>query len=156
MWAIQAHNKSLYAGIFAAAVFLMFTALGPGIFGSQTMAYNSWQYQIFNTLCHQDPLRSYSISGMQMAVCSRCLGIYGAFLVGWMSMPLYALIKSIPQNVEKNWLIAAILLNLVDVLTNFFGIWTNTLISRILLGGFMGLPMALILANEFFTYNKSE
>lgn len=91
-----------------------------------------------------------------MAVCARCFGIYTALLTGWIVMPFYALLRNDSQNTEKNWLIAAILLNLADVSVNYFGLWTNTLISRFVLGSLFGLPIALILANEFFTLNKSE
>lgn len=91
-----------------------------------------------------------------MAVCARCFGIYTALLTGWVAMPFYALARNDLRITEKHWLIAAILLNLADVSGNYFGLWTNTLISRFVLGSLFGLPLALILVNEFFKINKSE
>lgn len=153
---LQAHNKALYVGILGTATFLVLTALGPGLYNSSALPITSWQFHVFNTLCHQEAARSFSISGVQMAVCSRCLGIYGTLFLGCFMMPLIAWIQRFIKISEKSWLIAAILLNLGDVLGNYFGLWTNTLNSRFLLGGVLGLSMALILTNEFFIINKTE
>lgn len=72
-------------------------------------------------------------------------------------MPVFALFSNGSNKTEKRWLIAAILLNLTDVTGNIFGLWTNTLSSRFLLGSLIGLTPVLILVNEFFsTINKSE
>lgn len=154
---LQAHNKALYSSVLAAAGFLFFAALGPGLLGGKAIeSIGSWQYQIFELLCHQDPERSFNISAVQMAVCSRCISIYGFFFFGMMGMPVFARFKPSLQEEEIKWLIAAILLNLADVIGNYFGIWSNTHISRFLLGGAFGLTLALILTNEFFTIKKSE
>ena len=91
-----------------------------------------------------------------MAVCARCLGIYTSLLAGWVLLPAYALLKEGSQKTEKNWLIAAIILNLADVIGNYFEVWSNTLTSRFILGIFFGLTLIFILVNEFFTINKSE
>lgn len=154
---LQAHNKALYLGVLTGAGFLFLAALGPGLFGATVPeSFGSWQYQIFELLCHQDPARSFRISGVHMAVCSRCISIYGLFFLGMISLPVFARFGSFNQKEEIRWLIAAILLNLVDVVGNYFGIWTNTHITRFLLGGAFGITLALILTNEFFTLNKSE
>lgn len=157
MLLLRTHNKELYFGVFLAAGFLVFAALGPGLYSSTAGYFTSWQYLVFEALCHQDPVRSFSISGVQMAVCSRCLGVYALFMAGFLMMPVYIRFRRDSIKTEKNWLIAAILLNLVDLGGNYFGLWTNTLISRFLLGGVLGLPLALILTNEFFTLkNRSN
>ncbi len=157
MWKLQVHNTGLYISLLVASIFLVITALGPGLFHEEAYYFNSWQYRIFEVLCHQDPARSYSVAGVPMAVCARCFGIYGLFFLGWVSLPIYAWLKGNTRNTEKNWLIAAILLNLADVIGNYFGLWANTLNSRFLLGSLIGWALALILVNEFFTnINKSE
>ncbi|MAO63728.1 MAG: hypothetical protein CL666_01880 [Balneola sp.] len=148
-------NRVLFFAVLASAGLLGLAALGPGLFGS-TAVFNSWQYQIFDSICHQDPFRSYYLSGVQMAVCSRCLGIYGMFFIGWLMLPAFAVLTSGSTQKEKNWLIAAIILNLVDVLGNYFGIWTNSMTSRLVLGGLLSLGIVILLADEFFTINKSE
>ncbi|MEX2478475.1 MAG: DUF2085 domain-containing protein [Gracilimonas sp.] len=154
---LQANNKALYYSILMASGFLFYAALGPGLFDSTgSFTYTSWQYQVFDILCHQDELRSFDISGTQMAVCSRCISIYGFFFFGLLILPVYVWFNPITQKKEMGWLIVSILLNLIDVFGNYFEIWTNTHISRFLLGGAFGIALALFLKNEFFTLNKSE
>ncbi len=136
--------------MWVATFFLFIAALGPGLFSKTANIYQSWQFDIFNVLCHQDHARSFTVSGVQMAVCARCIGIYGGLFAGWLLMPVYAFFQNGSTQKEKVLLIAAILLNLTDVAGNFFGLWTNTMISRWILGSMIGLPAAFILSQDFF------
>ncbi|MDR9419518.1 DUF2085 domain-containing protein [Gracilimonas sp.] len=151
---IKAQNRMLYFAVLAGILFLFLAALGPGIFSSGEIRVNSWQYRVFDVLCHQDPERSFTFSGVQMAVCSRCLGIYGFLAISWTGLPLYAYFKNSSNNRELVWLIIAILLNLTDLIGNYFEIWTNTHTSRLILGSLFGFSIPLILANEFFNLKK--
>jgi len=45
-------------------------------------------HSIFKGLCHQEPERSLFLFGSQMAVCSRCAGIYAGLLIGALTPPL--------------------------------------------------------------------
>ena len=130
--------------------------MGPGIFSADIQSYGNWQYQVFDLLCHQDPARSYNISHIPMAVCSRCAGIYGFLLIGWITLPVYSLLKRKINNIELNFLIIAILLNLIDVIGNFFEFWSNTHTSRFLMGSLLGFSIPLLLNNEFFTLKKGR
>src|SRR5262249_46137120 len=38
-------------------------------------------YRTFSFVCHQIPERSFKLAGYQLAVCSRCTGIYMGFAV---------------------------------------------------------------------------
>jgi len=38
----------------------------------------------FAAACHQDPARSFSLFGLPLAVCARCLGIYGGAVTGFL------------------------------------------------------------------------
>lgn len=156
MFNLKAQNIGLYFIVLAAALFLFFAALGPGLYEKNTdVTFNEWQYRIFELLCHQDPVRSLTISETYMAVCSRCISIYSFFFIGWLSLPVFAKIKRTSGKSEMNWLIAAIILNLADVIGNYLGFWTNTHLSRFLLGSIFGLSLAFLLTNEFFNLNKS-
>src|SRR5947199_190265 len=46
-------------------------------------------YHFFNYICHQLPYRSYFFEGHQLAVCSRCFGVYLGLLVGFLVYPLW-------------------------------------------------------------------
>jgi len=156
-WELQFQNRRLYLIILSGAIFLFITALGPGLFGNLSIPFVSWQFDVFHMLCHQDPARSFFINGSQMAVCSRCLGIYGFFLIGWLFMPLVTKFSNIKSRYYFRFLLGTIILNLVDVLGNLFQLWTNTNESRLLFGALFGLSSALILSNEFFkTLNKED
>lgn len=129
---------------------LFILALGPGLYSTSGTQVFSWQYEGFDLLCHQISDRSFHISGIQMAVCSRCIGIYGAFMVGWLALPLFSRLK-ISQKSKIRWLIGLIILNLADVFGNFFDLWSNTLYTRLILGVMLGLSVVLLFNNEFFS-----
>lgn len=149
-------NRRLYFLVLTGMFFLIITALGPGLFGNPSIPFLSWQFDVFHLLCHQDPERSFYIGGSQMAVCSRCIGIYGAFVVGVILMPFWVLIKKVKFRYYFRFLIGTIILNFIDVLGNLFLVWTNTNESRLFLGALFGLSSALILSNEFFKKLNTE
>lgn len=135
------------AGLFA-------IALGPGLWGNTGANQISWQYRLFEMACHQDPERSFSLNGHVMAVCTRCIGIYGAFFVGVIGMPLSARILPVRNRFFLQLMIGVIVLNVFDVFGNLLGIWTNTLVSRFLLGILFGISIAFYLTSEFFNNNQ--
>lgn len=149
-------NRRLYFLVFTGIIFLFITALGPGLFGERSIPFLSWQFDVFHLLCHQDPERSFYIGGSQMAVCSRCIGIYTGFLAGVILMPILVLIKKVNFRYYFRFLIGTIILNFIDVLGNLFLVWTNTNESRLFLGALFGLSSALILSNEFFKKLNTE
>ncbi|MDZ7806367.1 MAG: DUF2085 domain-containing protein [Gracilimonas sp.] len=145
----QIHNRGLYFSVAGASVILFVLALGPGLFGSTNTHLLSWQYEGFDLLCHQIPSRSYHLSGISMAVCSRCIGIYGAIMGGWLALPILSKMK-ITHKSKIGWLIGLIILNLADVFGNFFDMWSNTLNTRFALGAMLGLSVAMLFNNDFF------
>lgn len=147
---IELRNGALFLIIGAASLFLFILALGPGLYSIPGAQIYNWQYQGFDLLCHQLPDRSFKVSGFQMAVCSRCIGIYGAFMVGWLLLPFLWKVN-ISLRSKIGWLIGLIILNLADVFGNFIGLWTNTLYSRMILGIMLGLSVAILFTNEFFS-----
>jgi uncharacterized membrane protein len=94
-------------------------------------------YRAFGTLCHQLPERSYFIDGHQLAVCSRCSGIYAGFAFTLLVYPLLRSLKN-PDAPPRSWLVLAALPLVIDVSVNFFGFWTNTHTSRLLTGALLG------------------
>lgn len=149
-------NKSMYMLIAAGLAGLFFTALGPGIAGPGTQAGLDWQYFVFKDLCHQQTARSFTVNGVQMAVCSRCIGIYGALLTGWLAMPFFSRILETGDKWLKRILYASLLLNLADVAGNYLSLWTNSNSSRLLLGIILGAAISLLFKNEFFQPQTTE
>ena len=46
-------------------------------------------YSFFSFLCHQMPDRSFWLGGHQLAVCSRCFGVYFGLFAGFLAYPLW-------------------------------------------------------------------
>lgn len=153
---IQLQNKLLYGALLIIAGSLVVIGLGPGLF-SYAGIDTSWQYIFFEKLCHQDPIRSYSINQISMAVCARCLGIYVAFFAGLILLPFINVILGLNKKWKTSFVILAIALNGVDIGANALQFWQNTTESRLLLGIVFGFSIAVLIGNEFIKKNtKSE
>jgi uncharacterized membrane protein len=85
----------------------------------------------FSRLCHQDPGRSFMIQGSPVAVCVRCLGIYGGAVVAALLNPARA--------TAIRFLGIAALLNVLDVVTGALQWHGNLPLVRLLLGLSLGL-----------------
>ncbi|HCD53478.1 MAG TPA: hypothetical protein DEQ34_13600 [Balneolaceae bacterium] len=132
-------------------------AVGPGWYGGDFQGGFNFQHQLFDLLCHQNPDRSFQLQGVQMAVCSRCLGIYLSFFLGVLLMAPLSIFSKKFKTFVKPAFFTILILNFLDVISNEAGIWTNSLFSRFWLGALVGLGAALLLSNEFFSTNsKSE
>lgn len=147
---LRFENRFLFFVIAIGAFLLCIIALGPGLFTSEVGANSGWQYLVFKDVCHQETARSYSFNNIQMAVCARCLGIYSSFFISWIVMPLFTYFGSGQKKMFKRLFSASIVLNLLDVLGNLFGFWTNTCSSRLFLGILLGTSITLLLSTEFF------
>ena len=147
---VRAHQQGIYFPLLITSLGLLVIGLGPGLFHQPDLGGYSWQHQVFDMVCHQQPDRSFFINGQAMAVCSRCLGIYGGFALIVLLMPLIPRFFSVINSVLLKLIMVSIVVNLVDVIANHFSIWSNTLHSRFWLGASFGVFLALYLANEFF------
>jgi len=145
-------NRLLYLSVAVLALLTFGAALGPGLFNVGS----TWQYLLFDKLCHQIPSRSYSVNGTQMAVCSRCIGIYGAFTLGWLLMVFISMINSKTRRYGLKLLSFVLLLNFTDIIGNYFGFWSNTLHSRLLFGALLGFAAVFLLADEFFNLKTKK
>lgn len=99
-------------------------------------------FWLFSKICHQDPFRSFSISGIALPVCSRCTAIY---LGGLFGMVISLSLRNLPgvnRKVKCLLALAAIALG-VDVALDLLRIWNNTFLSRSMTGGLFGLGCGL-------------
>lgn len=143
-------KSSLFWITLLISAFIFVVALGPALFNTGlgwSEWYGSWQRQVFSGLCHQQTERMFTLNGMPMAVCSRCLGIYSSFFAGVLILPF------LPQHRLRSsliipFLLAAIVLNIVDVLTYALSVWDNTLLSRYAAGSLLGLTAAVLLGTK--------
>ena len=84
----------------------------------------------FSRVCHQNPARSFMVEGSPAAVCVRCLGIYsGAFLGG---------LIPVERRIALRCLWIALLVNVLDVVTETLHWHGNMPLSRFLAGLLLG------------------
>lgn len=153
MWA-NLNQKKLYGLVLSMSALLVVIALGGGVFNQPGLWFEHWQHKAFAGLCHQDPQRSFWVSGSPMAVCSRCFGIYSAVLAGWLFFPMVPNILKYIDGYKRWLLLGVLLINFLDALGNFMGLWQNTLLSRFLLGSLIGLSAVLVIGYEFIGINQ--
>lgn len=153
---MQTHYLTLYLLVLVLIAVMVIMALGGGLFGQQQYWLLQWQHQALARLCHQIADRSFWIGSQPMAVCSRCLGIYGGFAFGWMLLPITGFWKagSSRSRSLKKILIATAVINLADIVGNYAAFWENTLTSRLILGGLLGIAAAVLFSGVFFNRNK--
>ena len=94
-------------------------------------------YRGFAIICHQRPERSFWIFGAEVAVCSRCLGIYLGAALG--------LLFRTARRIALRLLIVAVALNLLDAMTELAGLHGNWLLIRFGFGLLLGAAAALLI-----------
>jgi|GEM_PF-297834 len=152
---MQARQMSLYVFMSILLIAIVITALGGGLFQQQAPWLLQWQHQVFRLFCHQIPERSFWLYGQPMAVCSRCLGIYLTFAVGWLTLPAIEWMD-IKRTISSSKIVfIAVLLNFFDIIGNILGIWQNTLVSRFVLGALLGGTTSLLFTGDFFQLTKN-
>ncbi len=87
----------------------------------------------FAPICHQSPIRSFHIGGHPMAVCARCFGIYGGFLLG---LIVYFFIRGTEEKTSPPpyLLIAAASPMILQIILSKFEIIPSTNIIRAVTG----------------------
>lgn len=124
-------------GLAVVAVWLASIVVAPIAKAGGLTALSSPLYLFFSFLCHQISDRSFHIEGEQLAVCSRCFGVYLGMLAGFVAYPVWRKIDTI-EPLPRVWLFLSIIPITVDWSLTFFGVWENTHLSRFLTGGLLG------------------
>ena len=92
-----------------------------------------------------------------MVVCSRCIGIYGAFALGfWLKVMTPSLDIWPKTKLSMRLFFFFLGLTGFDVLFNALNIWTNTHYSRLLLGVCFGLMASLFMSSKGSTSSNVQ
>jgi uncharacterized membrane protein len=136
-------TQALRVWIAASAVVLVWVAfiVGAPLAKASGVTIASPVYTFFSYICHQMPERSFHIAGQQLAVCSRCFGVYFGLLAGILVYPLWRPLDEIDP-VPRFWLFLSLIPITVDWSLTVFGIWDNTHLSRFLSGLILGAACA--------------
>ena len=95
-------------------------------------------YHFFGFICHQIPERSLHLEGHQLAVCSRCFGVYFGLLAGLLVYPLWRSVTE-TEPMPRIWLFLSLVPIGIDWSLGVFGIWENTHLSRFITGTILGV-----------------
>lgn len=94
-------------------------------------------YFFFHKICHQIPERSFFLWGKQLAVCSRCTGLYVGFSLAALAYPLQFRLK--PINDFPRWILLLALVPMaIDFVADAIGIFANSGSSRLISGVIAG------------------
>lgn len=93
----------------------------------------------FSAVCHQIVDRTFHLHGAPMAVCHRCTGIYAGLWIGVMTFPFWGWRFRDPGRYGGILLVAALAPAGADWLAEIFGLWNNTVYSRVVTGFVFGL-----------------
>lgn len=100
-----------------------------------------WIYRTFNLVCHQQPDRSFTVFGEQMAYCQRDTAIYGGILL------LGLLYAGLRKRLRPLSLRGAALLAVpmaVDGFSQLFGLRESTWELRVVTGGLFAVAVAWV------------
>lgn len=118
--------------------------LAPLLSGSMP-GVSSALYACYQPICHQIDSRSFHVDGGKLAVCARCSAIYVGFLL---ALIVYPLIRRLDEHAvpSRFWIVLAIGPMIADVMLNFFGLQSSTLLTRAISGGLFGviIPMYIL------------
>jgi uncharacterized membrane protein len=134
-----------WSAIFLVSFIWMFSIVSAPIANAQGfVALANSIYTFFGYLCHQIDWRSYHIGEYPLAVCARCFGFYGGFLLGIIIYPFARALHN-TEPLTRKWLFLAMIPMGFDLSLTFFGVWENTHLSRLLSGAILGAACAFFI-----------
>ena len=98
-------------------------------------------YTFFSYICHQIPERSLALAGHEMAVCSRCFGVYFGLIAGILAYPFWRRIDDVDA-IPRTWLFLSLVPITLDWSLTVFGILENSHLSRFVTGMILGAACA--------------
>jgi uncharacterized membrane protein len=121
-------------------------------------------YSAGAVICHQIPERSFHLSGFQLPVCARCLGIYGgaalAASVYVLGRARGAVTRSpmLSARVARGVFLIGAIPTLATVAVEWAGVWRGTNMIRALAGIVLGIGGAVVVMTALATlhYNGCQ
>lgn len=102
--------------------------------------------QAFAGVCHQLPARSLQLGDVPLAVCDRCLGIYGGLALGVLGFPTAARWQEVVHRNAGLVLIAVLVPMAADWAGPILDLWANVPLSRGVTGGLFGVAAGYLVA----------
>lgn len=134
-------NKAWLIALCVVVVWVLLIVLPPVFAANGQTSVSSPLYFFFSNLCHQMPDRSFHILEHQLAVCSRCFGVYFGLFFGLAAYPLWRRVENI-EPLPRIWLFASMVPIGMDWLLGMLDIWQNNHASRFITGLVLGIGCA--------------
>jgi uncharacterized membrane protein len=99
--------------------------LAPYFKSRSSEAAASFLYTLFSPICHQIPSRSFFFHGFPLAVCGRCLGIYGGFLAGLVGYPFVRGFSTISLPPARLFFLLSVPVG-IDFAGGVLGLWSSS------------------------------
>lgn len=146
MIALQKRQALWVWAIATAVIFLWLLAIvaAPLLEAGGVKSVSQPVYRFFSYMCHQISSRSFHYHEYQLAVCARCVGFYGGFLLGFIVYPFVREMNN-TDSFPRFWLFAAMIPMGIDFGLTFFEIWENTHLSRSVTGLILGFACAFFI-----------
>jgi uncharacterized membrane protein len=112
--------------------------------------------KMFAGVCHQLPLRSPHIDGVQLAVCHRCMGSYWGLPL---AAVLFGLLRGLWPFTRKTGfpiLLLSVVPAGIDWFGDVMGWWVNTPATRVITGGIFGLTAGYFFARAIADIMKDR
>lgn len=122
-------------------VWVLLIVIPPVFAANGQTSFSSPLYLFFSNLCHQMPDRSFHILEHQLAVCSRCFGVYFGLVLGLAIYPLWRRVENIDP-LPRIWLFASMVPIGIDWSLGMLDIWQNNHASRFITGLILGVGCA--------------
>jgi uncharacterized membrane protein len=130
------------AAVWVAVILASPVALARGRFPVVTLA----AYQGGALICHQRPERSFHLSGIQMPVCARCLGLYAGGAAGLVAA--WFLGRKLATNTVRMLLLVGALPLAATVAFEWLGLMHTTNVERLLTGLPLGIAAGVVIVRE--------
>ena len=138
------HSQAVRVWWIAAVVVLVWVGIiigTPLFLANGLSSISSPLYSFFGYICHQIPDRSLHIATYQLAVCTRCFGVYSGLTAGLLVYPLWRSLDEV-EAIPRVWLFISLVPITIDWTLTMFGIWENTHFSRFVTGSILGVACA--------------
>lgn len=141
-------------GLAVVVVWVLAITLPPIARAGELYAVSNPLYAFFSYICHQIPERSFHVVGHQLAVCSRCFGVYFGLLAGFAVYPFWRPVDSV-EPPPRFWLFLSLVPISIDWSLTMFGILENTQISRFITGLILGVACATFILPAIVEITRS-
>jgi uncharacterized membrane protein len=133
-------DKKWILALIGLLFFILLSALSP-ILGLPNW-FSDFSHSWLLTICHSNPNRSFTLWGHSMILCSRCTGIYFSLTLGL----IISFFISFPYQLRNKRLLflgISFVFMVIDVVFDWLGIWSNSIVSRFLTGLLVGFSLSI-------------